>query len=88
MTYIYDKYVLYINISKYIYVYINTYILFVVMYKWTMEKGSFLVKRIEPPTLFVHFVYHSSLLRMCHWTEMYCRGAELRGLCQSLLFNL
>ena len=58
------------------------------MYKWTMEKGSFLVKTIEPPTLFVHFVYHSSLLRMCHWTEMYCRGAELRGLCQSLLFNL
>ena len=26
MTYVYDKYVLYINISKYIYVYINTYI--------------------------------------------------------------
>ena len=56
-----------------------------------MEKGSFLVKTIEPPSLFVRFVYHSSLLGMCHWTdwtEMYCRGAELRGLCESLLFNL
>ena len=30
---------------------------------------------------FLSFVYHSSLLRTCHWTEVHCGGAELGASC-------
>ena len=34
---------------------------------------------------FPKFFYHSNLLKMCYWTEMYCEGAELWVSCRLIL---